>query len=53
MGRRNTVMIPKSEHPLLNGSEWLREYDQVFAANLFRLCGKPEVFQKNHKRRET
>jgi len=28
MGRRNTVMMPKSEHPLLN-KKWLREYSQV------------------------
>ncbi len=35
MGRRNTVMMPKSEHPLLDGFGWLRGYGQVFAANLF------------------
>lgn len=33
----NTVMIPKSEHPLLKELEWLRGYDQAFAANLFMI----------------
>lgn len=37
MGRRNIVKIPESEHPLLNGFGRLREYDQVFAADLFSI----------------
>lgn len=43
-------MRPKSEHPLLKKSGWLRGYDRVYAANLIRFCGNLEYFKIYHKK---